>query len=60
MKPARSQFTILQQICNLIPGHLVSKLARQHGVEAKSRSFTPWSHVVSLPFAQLSHALEPQ
>jgi len=57
MKPARSQFTILQQICNLIPGHLVSKLARKHGVEAKSRSFTPWSHVVSLLFAQLSHAL---
>ena len=57
MKPARSQFTILQQIGNLIPAFLVSRLAREHGVEQKSRSFTPWSHVVSLLFAQLSHAL---
>jgi hypothetical protein len=57
MKPARSQFTILQQIGNLIPAFLVSRLARKHGVEQKSRSFTPWSHVVSLLFAQLSHAL---
>jgi hypothetical protein len=23
MKPTRSQFTILQQICDLIPGHLI-------------------------------------
>jgi len=57
MRPARSQFTILKQIFGLIPGHLVPKLAREHGVEAKSRSFTPWSHGVSLLFAQLSHAL---
>jgi hypothetical protein len=32
-------------------------LARQTGVEAKSRTFSPWSHVVSLLFAQLSHAI---
>ena len=38
MKPARSQFAILGQICNLIPGHLVSKLARKHGVEAAQAS----------------------
>jgi hypothetical protein len=57
MKPARHQFTVLQQICDLIPGHLVSKLAREHGVEEQSRTFSPWSHVVSLVFAQVSHAL---
>lgn len=57
MMPARSQFTVLKQIIELIPPHLVAKLAREHGVERKSRTFTPWSHVVSMVFAQLSHAL---
>ena len=57
MKPARHQFTVLKQICDLVPGHLVPKLARQYGVEAKSRSFTPWSHTVAMLFAQLAHAL---
>jgi hypothetical protein len=57
MKPARSKFTILQQLGNLIPAFLVARLARKHGVEQKSRSFTPWSHVVSLLFAQIAHAL---
>ncbi len=57
MKPARHQFTMLKQICDLIPGHLVPKLARQYGVETQSRSFTPWSHTVAMLFAQLAHAL---
>lgn len=57
MKPTRSKFTILRQVVSLIPGYLVSKLSRQYGVEQKSRKFSPWSHVVSMVFAQLSHAL---
>lgn len=57
MKPSRHQFTVLKQIIELIPGHLVPKLAREHGVDKKSRKFTPWSHVVSLVFTQLAHAL---
>lgn len=56
-KPTRSSFTLLRQLCNLIPAHLVPQLARDTGVAEKSRSFTPWSHVVSLIFAQLTHAL---
>ena len=56
-KPTRGQFSILRQICNFIPGHLVPKLARQTGVEQKARSFSPWSHVVTLLYAQLTHAL---
>lgn len=56
-KPTRSRFTLLRQLCNLIPNHLVATLAREHGADAKSRTFTPWSHVVSLLFAQLTHAL---
>jgi hypothetical protein len=56
-KPTRSRFTLLRQLCNLIPNHLVPGLARQHDSQAKSRTFKPWSHVVSLIYAQLTHAL---
>lgn len=54
-KPARSRLPVLAQLCKLIPPHLNAKLAREHGVDAKARAFTPWSHVVSLLFAQLGH-----
>jgi len=56
-KPTRSRFTLLGQLCNLIPNHLVPGLARKHDAQAKSRTFRPWSHVVSLIYAQLTHAL---
>jgi len=56
-KPTRSKFTLLRQLCNLIPNHLVATLAREHGADGRSRTFKPWSHVVSLLFAQLTHAL---
>jgi hypothetical protein len=57
IKPTRCQFTILRQICNLIPEHLVSKIARQTKVDQRARTFSPWSHVVALLHAQLSHSL---
>lgn len=41
----------------MIPGHLVSKVAREYGVDKKSRTFKPWSHVVALLYAQFTHAL---
>lgn len=55
--PAPHTYTILKQLCNLIPPHLVARLAREHGVEEQSRTFSPWSHVVSLLYAQLTHAI---
>ena len=55
--PTRSKLSVFRQLCNLIPTHLVSHLARTTGVEEKSRSFKPWSHVVSLLFAQFTHAV---
>ena len=55
--PARSKFTLLRQICNYIPPFLVPQIARATGAEGKARSFTPWSHVVSLIYGQLSHSL---
>jgi hypothetical protein len=56
-KPTPGKFSLLRQLCNLIPPHLVPKLARDTGVEERSRTFTPWSHVVSLLYAQFTHAL---
>jgi hypothetical protein len=56
-KPTASKFSILRQLCNLIPPHLVPKLARDTGVDEHARTFSPWSQVVSLLYAQLTHAL---
>src|SRR5882762_5892979 len=56
-KPTRGKFWLLRQLCNLIPNHLVPQLAREHAVEEKSRTFRPWSHVVALLYAQLTHSL---
>jgi len=57
IKPTRSNFTILRQICNFIPQHEVSKIAHATGAEDKSRTFSPWSHLVSLSYAQLTHSI---
>jgi len=48
---------MFKQVCNLIPPHLVNKLAKEYAVDEKSRTFTPWSHVASLVYAQLTHAI---
>ncbi len=56
-KPTRTNLSVLAQLCNLIPGFLVSRIARQSGVDKKARTFCPWSHLVALLFAQFTHAL---
>ncbi|MGH8018080.1 MAG: DUF4372 domain-containing protein [Opitutaceae bacterium] len=56
-QPNRRDAAVLRQICQLIPTHLVAKLARESGADEKSRTFTPWSHVVAMIYAQISHAL---
>jgi hypothetical protein len=53
----KSKLSVLRQVCDLIPSHLVGKLARKHGVDKKARKITPWSHVVSMVFAQISGAI---
>lgn len=53
----KSKFTALRQLCNLIPTHLVAKLSRECGVEDLCRTFSAWSHVVALLYAQLTHAI---
>src|SRR5436305_5272379 len=53
----RSKISVLHQLCNLIPPFVVPKLARQTGVEKKARTYSPWSHIVSLLFAQVAHSI---
>jgi hypothetical protein len=55
--PAGHTYTILKQMCNLIPPRLVNRVAAEFGVDEQSRTFTPWSHVVALEYAQLTHAI---
>ena len=55
--PTASKLNLLRQICNFIPDFLVPKVARQTGVDKKARTFTPWSHVVWLLQAQLTHRI---
>lgn len=56
MNPSKNKVTILCQIAKLIPRNLIPKLANDHGVSEKSRTFSPTSHVLALMFSQLSHA----
>src|SRR5271157_290086 len=55
--PTASKFTVLRQVCNHIPPHLVPKLARETGVDKKARTFDEWSHIVSLCYAQVTHSI---
>jgi len=55
--PAPSKLNLLRQICNFIPQFLVPKLSGETGVEEKVRTFSAWSHVVCLLYAQLTHSI---
>lgn len=55
--PTPSKLNLLRQICNLIPDFLVPRLARETGVDKKVRTFSAWSHVVTLLYAQLTHCI---
>ena len=47
----------MRQVCNFIPVFLAPKLARSTGAQDKARTFSPWSHLVSLMYAQLAHSI---
>lgn len=55
--PAPSKLNLLRQICNFIPDFLVPQLAEETGVQDKCRTFSAWSHVVTLLYAQLTHSI---
>lgn len=50
-----SKSSVLKQVCNLIPAHAVSKLAREHDSESQARTFSHWSHVVALVYSKVVH-----
>jgi hypothetical protein len=56
-RPSRPHATVLRQLVELIPAYLVAKLARETGADTRARTFSPWSHVVAMLYAQVSHAL---
>lgn len=53
----RYNFSTFHQLCNLIPSFLVVQLARQTGVDKLCRTFSAWSHVVAMLYAQLTHSI---
>ena len=55
--PAPSKLNLLRQICNFIPEFLVAKIARETKADEKARTFSPWSHVGALVYAQLTHSI---
>jgi len=55
--PTAGKLSVLRQLCNYIPPYLVPKIAHHTGVDEKARTFSPWSHTISLGYAQLTHAL---
>jgi hypothetical protein len=57
LHPTGHSYTIMKQVCNLIPGHMVLNLAKEHGIDGQCRTFSEWSHVVALVVAQLTHAI---
>lgn len=54
-QPSRSNHSVLRQFVELIPAYVVPKLARECGIEA--RTFSAWSHVVAMLYAQVSRAM---
>lgn len=57
MNPSQNSLTVLGQIFKLIPGNLIPKLAREYGVNEKTRNISPTSHVLALIYSQLSHSI---
>ena len=56
-QPARHHIIVLGQLLKLIPGGIIRKAAKETGVIAKARTYTVISHLGTMLFAQLAHAL---
>jgi len=56
-KPTKHSPVVFNQLCKLIPVGMVRNLAVEYGVDKKSRTFSPWSHVVCLLYCQLTHCI---
>jgi hypothetical protein len=56
-QPARHHINVLGQLLKLIPRTIVSAAAKETGVDGKARSYTVISHLGTMIFVQLAHAL---
>ena len=56
-QPARHHINVLGQILKLIPRGIIDKAAKETGVDAKARTYTVLSHLGTMLFVQLAHAL---
>lgn len=54
-RTTKTNMTMIRQTCELIPPHLVPKLAREYHVD--TRKFSAWSHVTAHLYGQLTHAV---
>lgn len=56
-QPARHHINVLGQILKLIPRNIIHAAARETGVDLKARTYSVLSHLGTMIFAQLAHAL---
>ena len=55
MTPTKHTISVLAQITSWIPDRIIENLARKHRIQ--TRSFSATSHVISMVYAHLAHAL---
>ena len=55
MTPTRHTMSVLAQITSWIPDRITETLAKKHRIQ--TRSFSATSHVISMVYAHLAHAL---
>jgi len=56
-QPTRHQFNVFGQLFKLIPVPLINTAAAESKVDVKARTFSVRSHLASMIFVQLAHAL---
>jgi len=56
-QPARHHINVLGQMLKFIPRDIIYKSAKETGVDSKARSYTVVSHLGTMLFVQLAHAL---
>jgi hypothetical protein len=55
-QPPRHHINVLGQLLKYIPQGIVQASAREHGVDARARSYSLWSRLAAMVFVQLAHA----
>ncbi len=55
MTPTKHTMSVLAQITSWIPDRIIENLAKKHRIQP--RSFSATSHVISMVYAHLAHAL---